>query len=105
MNTLHVKKGDTIMVLSGKSKGKKGKVLDVSIAEGKVIVEGVNMVTKHVKPRKAGQEGGILKAESPLYACKVVLYCQKCDKGVRHGTNVLENGEKVRLCKSCGNEL
>ena len=105
MNTIHVKKGDTVMVNSGKSKGKKGKVLEVSVSENKVIVEGINMVTKHVKPRKAGQEGGILKAESPLYACKVSLFCQKCNKAVRYGTSILESGEKIRVCKSCGGEL
>ena len=68
-NKLHVKTGDNVMIISGKDKGKKGKVLEVSPKEGKVIVEGLNVVTKHVKPRAMGQQGGIVKAEAPLYAC------------------------------------
>ena len=70
MNKLHVKTGDTVVVISGKDKGKKGKVLAVSPKEGKIIVEKVNMVSKHVKPRKMGEQGGIIKAEGAFYACK-----------------------------------
>ena len=99
MKKLHVKKGDTVVVISGKSKGKKGKVLDTSPDEGKVIVEGVNMATKHVKPKKQGQQGGILKAEAPLYACKVMVVCPKCGKPTRVGKKVLEDGTKARVCK------
>ena len=83
VNKLHVKKGDTVIVLSGKDKGKKGKVLEVSPKERKVIVENVNMVTKHVKPRKMGDQGGIVKAEGAMYACKVMLVCPKCGKPTR----------------------
>ena len=83
MNKVHVKKGDTVIILSGKDKNKKGKVLEVSRAERKVIIEGCNMVTKHVKPRRMGEPGGIVKAEAPLYACKVMLVCPKCGKGTR----------------------
>ena len=72
MNKLHVKTGDTVVILSGKDKGKQGKVLEVSPKEQKVIVEGLNIVTKHVKPRQMGQQGGIVKCEAPLYACKVM---------------------------------
>mgnify|MGYP002520281928 CR=1 FL=1 len=71
-NKVHVKTGDTVVVLSGKDKGKKGQVLAVSPSEGKVIVEKVNMVSKHVKPRRMGEPGGIVKAEGAMYACKVV---------------------------------
>ncbi len=102
---IHVKKGDTVMVMSGKDKGKKGKVLEVSPKEGKVIVEGVNIVTKHVKPRKQGEQGGIVKAEGPLYACKVMVYCSKCNRATRVGMTVLNEGEKVRSCKRCGENL
>lgn len=105
MNNLHVKKGDTVVVISGKDKGKKGKVVEVAPKEGKVIVEGINTVTKHVKPRRQGDQGGIVKAEGPLYACKVQLYCKKCDKGVRTGVKVLEDGKKVRVCRKCGEDL
>lgn len=102
MNTLHVKKGDTVVILSGKDKGAKGKVLQVSPTEKKVIVEGCNKVTKHVKPRKMGDPGGIVSAEAPLYACKVQLVCPKCHKPTRTGHKILENGEKLRLCRKCG---
>lgn len=104
MNTLHVKKGDEVMIISGKDKGKKGKVLEISPSEGKVIVEGRNMVTKHVKPRRQGELGGIVKAEGPLYACKVMPVCPKCGKATRVGHKI--NGDKkVRVCKHCGAEL
>ena len=104
MNTLHVKKGDEVMIISGKDKGKKGKVLEVSPSEGKVIVEGRNMVTKHVKPRRQGELGGIVKAEGPLYACKVMPGCPKCNKATRVGHKI-EGDKKVRICKHCGAQL
>ena len=75
MNNLHVKTGDNVMIISGKDKGKTGKVIAVSPKEGKVIVEGLNMVTKHVKPRRQGEQGGIVKAEGAIYACKVMPVC------------------------------
>ena len=104
MNTLHVKKGDEVMIISGKDKGKKGKVLEVSPSEGKVIVEGRNMVTKHVKATKPGQASGIVKAEGPLYACKVMLVCPKCNKASRVGHKT-EGDKKIRVCKHCGAQL
>ena len=104
MNKLHVKTGDTVIVLSGKDKGKKGKVLEVSPKEQKVIVEGVNMMTKHVKPRKMGDAGGIVKAEGAMYASKVMLYCSKCKKPTRIAHKV-SGDSKVRVCKHCGAEL
>lgn len=104
MNTLHVKKGDEVMIISGKDKGKKGKVLEVSPSEGKVIVEGRNIVTKHVKPRAQGQIGGIVKAEGALYACKVMPVCPKCNKATRVGHKI-EGDKKVRICKHCGAAL
>ena len=104
MNHIHVKTGDTVVMLSGKDKGKQGKVLQVSPKEQKVIVEGLNMVTKHVKPRKEGQAGGIVKAESAIYACKVMPVCPKCGKATRIGHQV-KDGKNVRICKKCGAEL
>ncbi|MBE6871092.1 MAG: 50S ribosomal protein L24 [Ruminococcaceae bacterium] len=101
MNKLHVKKGDNVIVLSGKDKGKEGKVLEVAPKEGKVIVEKINIVKKHVKPRRQGDMGGIIEAEGALYACKVQLVCPKCKKGTRAGYKVLEDGKKVRVCKHC----
>ena len=104
MNTLHVRKDDTVVILSGKDKGKKGKVLEVSPTEKKVIVEGCNMVTKHVKPRRMGEPGGIVKAEGALYASKVMVVCPKCGKPTRMAHKILADGTKVRVCKNaeCG---
>ena len=99
---VHVKTGDTVIVINGKDRGKTGKVMQVSPSEGKVIVEGINVVSKHVKPRKMGEAGGIIKAESALYADKVQLICPKCGKAVRVGHVVTEKGNKVRVCKKCG---
>ncbi|MBQ7075958.1 MAG: 50S ribosomal protein L24 [Clostridia bacterium] len=99
---LHVKKGDTVIVLSGKDKGKKGKVLACIPKSGKVIVEGVAMATKHKKPRKQGESGGIIHQEAPIYACKVMHVCPKCQEPTRIGRKTLENGENVRICKKCG---
>jgi large subunit ribosomal protein L24 len=104
MNKLHVKKGDEVLIISGRDKGKKGKVLEVSRKEGKVIVEDRNIVTKHVRPKKAGQLGGIVKAESAIYAGKVMPICPKCDKATRVGHEIKKD-EKVRICKKCGGTL
>ena len=104
MNKLHVKTGDTVIVLSGDDKGVKGEVIAVSPAEGKILVKGVNMVKKHVKPRRQGETGGIVDAEGAIYASRVALYCAKCDKGVR--TKVQMDGDKkVRVCAKCGAKL
>ncbi|MDR1240375.1 MAG: 50S ribosomal protein L24 [Oscillospiraceae bacterium] len=100
---IHVKNGDSVVALCGKDRGKRGKVLAVSPREGKVIVSGVNIVSKHVKPRRAGEEGGILRAESALYSCKVQLVCSHCDRAVRVAHKFDENGKKQRICKKCGN--
>lgn len=105
VNKVHVKKGDTVMIISGRDKGKKGKVLEVSPSEGKIIIEGRNMVTKHVKPRKMGQQGGIIKAEGAMYACKVMLVCPKCGKPTRIGHKVFGDGTKNRVCRQCGETL
>ena len=102
MAKLHVKTDDTVVVLSGDSKGVKGKVIAVSAKEGKVIVEGINKVKKHVKPRKAGDPSGIIETESAIYASKVQVVCPKCNKPTRVGTKVYEDGKKDRCCKKCG---
>ena len=101
---MNVKKGDTIVVLSGKDKGKQGKVLGTIPSEDKVVVEGVNLVTCHVKPRRQGETGGIVKREAALYASKVQVVCPKCKKGTRVAHKV-ENGKKTRVCKHCGATL
>ncbi len=102
---VHVKTGDTVVVLSGKNKGKKGKVMAVSPKEGKVIVENVNMVSKHVKPRKMGEAGGIVKAEGAMYASKVQIVCPRCKKPTRIGHKLNEDGTKNRICRKCGEIL
>ena len=103
MSKVHVKTGDQVVVINGKDRGARGKVMQVSPSEGKVIVEKVNVVKKHVKPRTMGEAGGIIEAEAALYACKVQLLCPKCGRPTRIG-HVIENGKKMRVCKKsdCG---
>ena len=101
---MNVKKNDTVVVLSGKDKGKKGKVQSTIPSESKVVVEGVNMVTCHTKPRRQGEEGGIISKETPIYACKVMAVCPKCNKPTRPAYKV-EGGKKTRVCKHCGASL
>ena len=104
---MHVKKNDKVIVISGEDKGMIGNVITAFPKEGKVVVKGVNMVKKHLKPRSAQQPGGIIDQEAPIYASKVMLYCDKCKKGVSYRTKVLEDGTKVRVCAgkdSDGNE-
>jgi len=102
---LKIKKGDQVIVISGDDKGKKGKVLAAYPKEGKVLVEGVNMVTKHRRPRKQGDTAGIIHQEAPIYVNKVMIICGKCKKPTRVGYQVLASGEKVRVCKKCNETL
>ena len=101
---MNIKKNDTVIVLSGKDKGKTGKVLVAMPSENKVVVEGVNVATCHNKPRKQGEHGGIVKRETPIRSCKVALFCEKCGKGVRVGHKI-EDGKKTRICRKCGAEI
>ena len=111
MSNLHIKKCDTVIIISGKDKGKKGKVLEVSPSEGKVIIEGRNIVTKHVKPRQMGDAGGIVKAEGALYASKVMVVCPACGKPTRVAHQFTDSSEKfekkIRVCchKDCRKPL
>ena len=100
---MNIKVNDTVIVLSGKDKGQKGKVMKAMPETGKVIVEGVNKATCHVKPRKQGEQGGIVQREIPMYACKVMRVCSKCDKPTRPAYKFVD-GQKVRVCKHCGAE-
>ena len=104
-NKVHVKTGDTVVVLSGSEKGKKGKIIAVSPKEGKVIIEKVNLVSKHVKPRRMGETGGIVEAEGAMYASKVQIVCPRCGKPTRIAHKLLEDGSKERICKKCGEAL
>ena len=101
---MKIKKGDTVQVLSGNDKGKTGEVLEVIPKTEKVIVKGVNVRKKHVKPRKQGEEGGILSIESAILGSKLAVVCPKCGKPTRIGIEV-EKDEKVRVCKRCGSKL
>ncbi len=103
-NSFKVKKGDTAVVIAGKEKGKKAKVLRVFPADKRVVLEAVNMVTKHKKPRNQRTPGGIMKQEAPIDISNVMVFCGKCSKPTRVGHKV-EDGKKVRVCKKCGAEL
>ena len=105
MNKMNIKKGDKVVVLSGKDKGKEGLVLEAMPKAGKVIVEGINIVSRHTKPRKQGEQGGIVKKEAAIYACKVQRVCPKCNKATRPAHKLLADGKKVCVCKKCGAEI
>ncbi len=101
---MNIKKNDKVVVLSGKDKGKEGKVLEAMPADKKVVVEGINVATCHVKPRKQGEEGGIIRKEIPMYVSKVQLVCPKCGKATRVGHKTVD-GKNVRACKKCGETI
>ena len=101
---MKIKKGDTVKVLSGNDKGKTGEVLEVMPKTQKVVVKGINMKTKHVKPRRQGEEGGIITREFPIHMCKLSVVCPKCGKAVRIGFE-MDKDNKVRVCKSCGEKI
>ena len=108
MNKLHVRKDDEVVVISGDSKGTRGKVIAASPEEGKVIVAGANIVSKHTKARRQGENSQIVKTEGAIYADKVQLVCPKCNKGVRVKVGYKTVGDKkvkVRLCCKCGAEI
>ncbi|MCR4432179.1 MAG: 50S ribosomal protein L24 [Tepidanaerobacteraceae bacterium] len=105
MAKVHVKKGDVVKVISGKDKGKKGKIIKVIPAEGKAIVEGVNMATMHRRPSAKLPQGGIIHKELPIYTSKLMPVCSKCQSATRVGHSVLSDGTKVRVCKKCGEVL
>ena len=101
MNKMHVKTGDEVIVISGKDKGKKGKVIAVNPSERKIIVDKINVMTRHQKARSQNQQGGLVQKESPIYACKVMRVCPKCGKPTRIGRQVNAEGKTSRYCKNC----
>jgi len=101
MAKLKIKKKDTVLVLSGKDKGRKGEVLKVYPDKSRVLVAKVNIVTKHVKPRPPAQPGGIQKQEASIHASNVMLLCPKCEQAVRPKLDKLADGERVRVCRNC----
>jgi len=100
----HLKKKDLVQVMVGREKGKTGKILRVLQKKNKVIIEKINMVKRHSKATQKGP-GGIIEKEAPLFAPNILLYCEKCGKGVRTGRKVLDAGKKVRFCRKCKTQL
>ncbi len=109
-----IRKNDQVQVISGREKGKIGKVLGVDRKSGRVTVEKTNLVKRHVKPSQKNPQGGVIEKESSLHYSNVLLFCQKCNKGVRHGSKIVEKADKkkgtsvrtkVRVCKKCGESL
>ena len=101
---LKVKKGDTVKVLSGNDKGKTGEVLEVIPGSEKIIVKGINIKKKHMKPRRQGEEGGIIPSEYPIHSSKVNVVCPKCGKATRIGFE-MDGENKIRVCKKCGTKI
>ena len=102
---LHVKTGDSVVVVTGKDNGKKGKVINVDTKKGRVYVDKLNLVSRHTKPTQGAPQGGIIKKEASMDSSNVMLFCNKCNKGVRVKKEILENGSKVRVCAVCGSRF
>jgi large subunit ribosomal protein L24 len=102
---IHVRKGDMVEVIGGKFRGKRGKVLEVMAADGRVIVEGVNLVKRHMKPNQKAPQGGIIEKPAPLPTARLMIVCPKCGEAARLGHRFLGDGSKVRYCKHCGESL
>jgi len=102
---MNIKRDDTVLVIAGKDRGKKGRVREVHPADNAVTVEGINIVKKHTRGSQGARQAGIIEREAPLNAAKVMVVCPSCNRGVRVGHTLLGNGQKVRVCKHCGNEF
>jgi large subunit ribosomal protein L24 len=98
----HIRKNDLVQVIAGKEKGKSGKVLKVLLQENRVVVEKVNFVKRHSRPTGKTRQGGIIQKEAPIHISNVLLLCSKCNRGVRMGKRILEDGKKALVCKKCG---
>jgi len=103
--SLRIRKDDMVIVIAGKDKGKKGKVLKVLPSKNRAVVEGVNLVKKHLRRRSEEEKGGIFQIPSPIHLSNLMLFCRSCNRGVRFKTQVLKDGTKVRICKRCGAQL
>ncbi len=102
---MKIKKGDTVLIIIGKDRGKTGKVLRVFPKEGKFLVEGVNLMKKHQRPKKAGSKGQIVQLPKPINSSNVKLICPKCEKPARVGYKLTEKGKKYKICKKCNEEI
>ena len=104
-STSHVRRGDTVAIIAGKERGKRGKVLRVLLGDGRVLVEKINMVKKHQRPTQKIRQGGIIEREGALSLSNVLLVCSRCDRPVRTGIKILADGRKARVCKRCGESV
>jgi large subunit ribosomal protein L24 len=102
---IHIKKGDTVQVITGKDVGKKGKVLSIEVDKSRAIVEGINIMKKHTKPTRTNPQGGIMEREAPIHSSNLMIYCSKCKEPVRIQKKILGDGQKVRVCNQCGEDL
>lgn len=102
---MHVKKGDNVVIISGKDAGKQGRIIDVDTKNGRVYVDKLNLVSRHTKPTPGAPQGGIVKKEAALDSSNVMPFCSKCGKGVRIKKVVAEDGSKSRVCAVCGTSL
>jgi large subunit ribosomal protein L24 len=99
---MNIKKGDKVKILSGKDKGKTGKVIQIFNKKNRITVEGLNLLFKNMKPKKQGEKGQRIQFPAPIQVSNVILICTKCGKAVRVGYKVHENGKKTRVCRKCG---
>ncbi len=99
---LGIKKNDTVLVIRGDEKGKKGRVIAVQKEKDRLLIESINMIKKHMKPSKKQTQGGIIEKEAPVHRSNIMLICSKCNKPTRISHRMLENGKKIRACKKCG---
>lgn len=102
---MKIKKGDIAIVISGKDKGKKAKVISSASANGKILLEGLNVYKKHERPRTQGKKGQVVDRATPIHASNVMLFCDKCKKGARIGAEIGKNGKKSRICTRCKTKL
>jgi large subunit ribosomal protein L24 len=99
---LSIKKNDTVVVIAGREKGKRGRVLSVHSQEDRLLIEKINIIKKHMKPSRKQTQGGIIEKEASIHMSNVMLICPKCDKPTRIGNSILQDGRKLRVCKKCG---
>ncbi len=99
---MKIRKNDTVLVIAGKDKGKKGKVRFAYPADERILIEGINMIKRHTRAKKDVRQAGIIEREAPLHVSDVMLLCSRCNKPARVGYRILEDGKKVRTCHSCG---
>ncbi len=102
---MKIRRNDTVLVIAGKDRGKKGRVRESLPEESRVVVEGVNMIKRHMRPRGATRQAGIIEREAPVHISKVMLFCTKCDRPTRVGIRLLDDGGKVRICRHCGETI